>query len=63
MSKLITGGWFAGRKTYVTGTLTVLGAVAGYLTGELTLPDLLQTAIPAIMLMTVRHGVSTERGR
>jgi len=60
MSKLITGGWLAGRKTYVTGVLSVLGAVGAWATGDLPLPDLVQTVVPAVMLMTVRHGIETS---
>ena len=63
MSKLMTGGWLAGRKTYVTGGLSILGAVGAYLSGDLALPDLIQTTVPAVMLMTVRHGVSTDLRR
>lgn len=63
MSKLLTGGWLAGKKTYVTGALTILGSLGAYLAGEMPLPDVLQTAVPAVMLMTVRHGVATELRR
>ncbi|MFM2044456.1 MAG: hypothetical protein RLY86_3032 [Pseudomonadota bacterium] len=63
MRKTTTGGMLAGKKTYVTGTLTILGALGAWATGDLPLPDLIQTAVPALMLMTVRHGVTTEARR
>ena len=53
-------GALAGYKTYIVGTLAVLGAIAGYLTGEESAQQTAQVVITAIMGMTVRHGVSTE---
>ena len=48
---------FAGYKTYITGGLALLGAIAGYLTGDLTLAAAAQLAVTAILGMTVRHGI------
>ena len=50
-----------GYKTYVVAFLAVLGAVAGYLTGDLSLGDAIQTGVTAILAATVRHGVSTSK--
>jgi len=63
MSRILTGGWLAGRKTYVAGALSLIGTAAAYLTGDLTLADALQTAIPTLLAMTVRHGIATDLRR
>lgn len=49
-----------GYKTYVVGGMTVLGAVAAYLTGDATLIEAAQITVPAIIGMTVRHGISSN---
>ena len=49
----------SGYKTYIAGTMVVLGAIAAYLTGDSTLQQALSIAIPAILAMTVRHGITT----
>jgi hypothetical protein len=48
-----------GYKTYIVGVLAVLGAVGGWLDGDLTLLAALNVAVPALLAMTVRHGVAT----
>lgn len=49
-----------GKKTYVVAALAVLGAVAGYLTGDLSISDAIQTAVTAIIGATLRAGIATE---
>lgn len=46
-----------GKKTYITGIMTVLGAVAGVLTGDVVIADAVQLTVTAILGMTIRHGV------
>ena len=46
-----------GYKTYIVGTLAVLGAVGAYLTGDATLGDTIQLVVTAVLGMTIRHGV------
>jgi hypothetical protein len=48
----------SGYKTYIAGALTILGALGGFLTGNLTPDAALNLAIPAILALTVRHGFS-----
>jgi len=48
-----------GYKTYIVGALAVLGAIGGWLDGDLTLLAALNLAVPAALAMTVRHGVAT----
>ncbi len=52
-----------GYKTYIVGALAVLGAVGGWLDGDLTLLAALNVAIPALLAMTVRHGIATTAVR
>ncbi|MEJ1967085.1 MAG: hypothetical protein WDN03_00400 [Rhizomicrobium sp.] len=47
----------SGYKTYIVGTLAVLGALGGWLDGDLTVVTALQIAVPAVLSMTVRHGI------
>jgi hypothetical protein len=48
-----------GYKTYIVGVLAALGAIGGWLDGDMTLLAALNLAVPAILAMTVRHGVAT----
>ena len=47
-----------GYKTYITGALAVLGALGGWLDGDLTVAAALNMAVPAILAMTLRHGIA-----
>lgn len=49
----------SGYKTYIAGALTILGALGGFLTGNLGVDQAVNLVVPAILAMTVRHGVST----
>jgi hypothetical protein len=49
-----------GKKTYVTAALTILGAVGGYLTGDLTLAAAAQLVVTALLGAFIRSGVTTE---
>ena len=49
-----------GYKTYIVGALAVLGAIGGWLDGDMTLLAALNLAVPAVLAMTVRHGVTTQ---
>ncbi len=49
----------SGYKTYIVGTLAVLGAIGGCLDGDMTIVAALNIAIPALLAMTVRHGIAT----
>lgn len=58
--KIIKGGFLAGKKTYVAGGLSILGALAAYLTGEANLIEAMQVAVPAVVGMTVRNGIANS---
>ena len=49
----------SGYKTYIAGALTILGALGGFLTGNLAVDQAINLVVPAILAMPVRHGVST----
>jgi hypothetical protein len=49
---------FSGYKTYLAGALTVLGALGGFLSGDLAPLAAINLAVPAILAMTVRSGIS-----
>jgi len=46
-----------GKKTYVTGTLAILTAIAAYLTGDSTLIEAIQLVVTAALGMTVRNAI------
>ncbi len=49
----------SGYKTYIGAALAVLGAAGGWLDGDLTLLAALNIAVPAILAVTLRHGIAT----
>ena len=49
-----------GKKTYITGIITIVGAIAGILTNSVPLPDGIQLVITAVMGMTIRSGISSS---
>ena len=53
-------GKLANKKTYIVAGLSAIGAVAGYLTGDLALHDAVQLLVTAILGATVRHGIATK---
>lgn len=49
-----------GKKTYITGVLTIVGAAASYLVGDISLLDAIQLMVPAVLGMTVRNAISGQ---
>lgn len=49
----------SGYKTYITAALAILGALGGWLDGDLTVTAALDIALPALLAMTLRHGIAT----
>lgn len=49
----------SGYKTYIVGTVAIIGALGAYLSGDVTLPDTMQTILTAILGMTLRSGVAS----
>lgn len=48
---------FKGQKTYIMAVVAVIGAVAGYLVGDLSLVDAAQLVVTAVLGATIRHGI------
>lgn len=48
---------FKGYKTYITGALGILGAIAAYLVGDVSLADAGQLLLTAVLGMTIRSGI------
>jgi hypothetical protein len=49
-----------GYRTYILGAVTIIGAVAAYLVGDVGLTETVNLAIGAAMAMFIRSGVTTE---
>lgn len=51
-------GALAGKKTYVTAVVAVIGAIGMYLTGDSGLADTFQVIVTALSAAFIRHGVA-----
>lgn len=49
-----------GYKTYIAAMLAIVGAMLSALDGDLTWPQAFDLIVPAVLGMTIRHGVSTQ---
>ena len=52
-----------GYKTYILAGVTVIGAVASYLVGDMNIQQALAIAIPAVSAAFVRHGFATTAAK
>lgn len=52
-------GVLAGYKTYLVALLAVIGAVIGYLTGDITTWQAVQAIGGAVFAATLRSGINT----
>lgn len=50
-------GILRGKKTYVVAALSILGAGAGYVTGEATAMQAAQLAVTALLGAALRNGM------
>ena len=48
-----------GYKTYILAAVTILGAAASYLVGDMSIQQALAIVVPAISGAFVRHGIAT----
>jgi hypothetical protein len=53
-------GKFKGYKTYIVAGLAIVGAVAGYLDGDLGKVAAGQAILTAVLGVTIRHGIKTD---
>ena len=49
-----------GKKTYFTAGAAVLTALGAYFSGEVNLVVMIQTVFAALMVVFLRHGVTSE---
>ncbi len=49
-----------GYKTYITAVVAIVGAVAGWLTADVSLTDAIQIIVPAAVGMFVRSGIANQ---
>jgi hypothetical protein len=49
----------SGYKTYIAGAFTLLGALGGFLSGNLTSDAAINIVVPAVLAMTLRNGIAT----
>ena len=63
LKNILTGGFFAGKKTFILGWMIVLQAVVAWAVGDMTLAELI-TQAPEILgglgLITLRLGVGNS---
>lgn len=50
---------FKGYKTYIVATVAVIGAIAGFLVGDVAMADAIQLVVTAVLGATIRSGVNT----
>lgn len=48
---------FSGKKTYLVSLGAIFGAVGGFLTGTVSMPDAIQMIITAVLAATLRNGM------
>lgn len=48
----------SGYKTYITAGVAIVGAVAGYLTGDVSISDAAQLVVTALLGAFIRNGVA-----
>ena len=61
MADIATGGFLAGKKTYITAVTGIVGAVGAYLIGDMTLVEAFQVIWPLITVAFLRKGVASSR--
>lgn len=50
----------SGYKTYITGAMAILGAVAGWLMGDLAVVEAVQLIVTAALAMFIRDGITNK---
>lgn len=53
-------GALSGHKTYIGAVLTIVGAITGYLTGNITPGEALTAIGGSIQIMALRHGIANS---
>jgi len=53
-------GILQGKKTYVAAGISVIGAIAAYLTGDATATQAFQLVMTAVMGAALRNGIANS---
>jgi hypothetical protein len=53
-------GSLKGYKTYIVAGVTILGAVAGYVDGDVSKVHAIQLCVQALFGLTLRSAITTE---
>jgi len=53
-------GILQGKKTYVAAGISVIGAIAAYLTGDATATQAFQLVMSALLAAGVRNGIANS---
>ena len=61
MSDISTGGFLAGKKTYITAITGIVGALGAYLVGDMNLVEAFQVVWPLISVAFLRKGIAAGR--
>ncbi|MAF95888.1 MAG: hypothetical protein CMM60_09080 [Rhodospirillaceae bacterium] len=61
MSDISTGGFLAGKKTYITAITGIVGALGAYLVGDMNLIEAFQVVWPLISVAFLRKGIAAGR--
>lgn len=59
MEDILNGGFFKGKKTYITSAVGIVTAIGAYLVGEMALSELIQTVFPLLSIIFVRSSIET----
>ncbi len=59
MADILNGGFLSGKKTYITAGLAVLGTIAAYLTGDLTLMQAIPAVLGGSSIASLRSAITT----
>ena len=54
---------FSGYKTYIVAAVAVIGFVASYLVGDLSIADTAQGVLTAVLGATLRQGIKADAGK
>ncbi len=57
MADILSGGFFAGKKTYIVMFTAIIGAVGAYLTGDLNLIEAGTAVLAALGLGGLRDAI------
>lgn len=61
MNDISTGGFLAGKKTYITAITGIVTALGAYLVGDMTLVEMFQVVWPLFSVAFLRKGIAASR--